>query len=439
MSDFFTPLFDWLALHPHWLGASVFLIILIECVALIGVIWPGVVLVFSAALLAGQAGMSLWPLFLLAWLAAALGNGGSYLLGTRLQGGARSLPLLRKHPHWLARAEIHLSSYGAASLMAGHFVGPLRPVLPLLAGMLQMPARRFFLVNVMAAGIWSFSAVLPGWLTGAALDSTPPEHFWSQASLVGVGFGLLAMVALWFGRNARPQRFLWLALLSGVLLAALLSYWPALSVFDLYLQQLALASSGPVLDRVLLVFTQFGDVKLQILLDGLLCILLLSWRAYPALIFAAGSLMGSTVLNAILKKLVGRIRPELLPQALDGYSMPSGHSVRSFAFCLVIAVLLGLGRPRQQRMILLLLALLPASLVAFSRVYLTAHWPTDVLAGSLLAVFSCTAMLAAQGRQQPVQALPRPFWLTLGGLSLCLFLLFVLWSFTATAAKYNLF
>src|SRR5690606_4466711 len=107
MSDFFAPLFDWLTLHPHWLGASVFLIILIECMALIGVLWPGVVLVFSAALLAGQAGLALWPLYLLAWLAAMLGNSGSYLLGIRLQAGARSLPLLRKYPHWLARAEIH--------------------------------------------------------------------------------------------------------------------------------------------------------------------------------------------------------------------------------------------------------------------------------------------------------------------------------------------
>lgn len=439
MSDFFTPLFDWLALHPHWLGASIFLIILIECMALIGVIWPGVILVFSAALLAGQAGMSLWPLFLLAWLAAALGNGGSYLLGTRLQSGARSLPLLRRHPHWLARAEIHLSSYGAASLMAGHFVGPLRPILPLLAGMLQMPARRFFLVNLLAAGIWSFTAVLPGWLTGAALDSTPPEHFWSQAGMLLAGLGLLAVAAFWLGRNFRPQRFWWLALLSGLLLVALLSYWPALSVFDLYLQKLVLASSGPVFDRILLVITQFGDVKLQIMLDALLCILLLSYRAYPALIFAAGSLLGSTLLNAILKKLVGRIRPDLLPQLLDGYSMPSGHSVRSYTFCLVIAVLLGLGRHQQTRSALLALALLPASLVAFSRIYLTAHWPTDVLAGGLLAIFSCTAMLAVQGRQQPAQALPRPFWLTMGGLSLGLFILFVFWSFAATAGKYNLF
>lgn len=438
MSDFFTPLFDWLALHPHWLGASIFLIIMIECMALIGVLWPGVVLVFSAALLAGQAGISFWPLLLLAWFGAVLGNGGSYLLGTRLQAGARNLPLLRKHPHWLARAEVHLSSYGAASLVAGHFIGPLRPVLPLLAGMLQMPARRFFMVNIATAGIWSFTALLPGWLTGAALDTSPPEHFWSQAGLLAAGFALLAGTALWLGRSPRPQRFLWLALLSGLLLILLLLFWPALSVFDLYLQKLTLASTAPIADRLLLIATQFGDVKLQIMLDALLCILLLSLRAYPALIFAASSLLGSTALNAILKKLVGRIRPDLLPQVLDGYSMPSGHSVRSYTFCLVIAVLLGLGRRQQVRVGLLVLALLPASLVAFSRVYLTAHWPTDVLAGSLLAIFSCTAVLAAQTRQQPMQALPRPFWLTLGGLSLLLFILFVLWSFTATAGKYNL-
>lgn len=438
MSDFFAPLFDWLTLHPHWLGASVFLIILIECMALIGVLWPGVVLVFSAALLAGQAGLALWPLYLLAWLAAMLGNSGSYLLGIRLQAGARSLPLLRKYPHWLARAEIHLSRYGTGSLLAGHFIGPLRPVLPLLAGMLKMPAKRFFIVNMLAAGIWSFTAILPGWLTGAALGSAPPDQFWSQAGLLAAGFGLLAATAFWFGRRPHPQRFTCLALLSGLLLALLLTFWPMLAVFDRYLQQLTLASSSPVLDPILLVFTQFGDVKLQIVLDALLCILLLAYRAFPALVFAAGSLLGSTVLNAGLKSLVGRTRPELLPQLLDGYSMPSGHSVRSYTFCLVIAILLGLGQRRQVRAALLSLALLPASLVAFSRIYLTAHWPTDVLSGALLAVFSCTVMLALLGRQQPAHALPRPFWLTQAGLSLGIFILFAVWSFSTAATRYNL-
>ena len=83
--------------------------------------------------------------------------------------------------------------------------------------------------------------------------------------------------------------------------------------------------------------------------------------------------------------------------------------MRAFVFCLVIAVIAGLGRRWHLRIMLLALACVPASLVAFSRVYLTAHWPTDVLAGALLSVFSCSAALALF-RPQPVAALNQRFW-----------------------------
>lgn len=438
MSEFFTPLLDWFALNPQWLGLGVFLITLVECMALIGVIWPGVVLLFSAALLAGQAGMSLWLLALLAWLAAFAGNAGSYLLGTRLQSGARSLPLLRSHPQWLAQAEVHLAGYGAASLLIGHFIGPLRPVLPLLAGMLRMPRTRFLAINLLAAGIWSFSAVLPGWLTGSALGSTPPENFWLQAALVAAGFIALAAAGLWLGKTRHPRRLPLFTLASTLLLTALLLGWPLLEELDLYLQQIALQLRGPALDKLMLIVTHFGDVKLQTMLDALLCALLLLFRARMALYFAVLALLGSTLLNAILKVLVGRIRPDLLPDVLSGYSMPSGHSVRSFCFFLVVAILLGLGRTRGVRTLLLAVACIPAAMVAFSRVYLTAHWPTDVLAGALLAITSCAlARLLLQPRWESVPLGSR-FWTWQASGSLLLFVLFVFWRFAHTAAKYHL-
>lgn len=438
MSDFFAPLFDWLALHPHWLGASIFFIILLECTALIGVLWPGAILAFSAALLAGQAGLGLWPLVLLSWLAAFIGNGYSYLLGTRLQGNARNLPLLRRHPQWLAQAEVHLASYGGVSLLIGHFIGPLRPMLPLLAGILRMPGTRFMLTNLSISAIWGFSAMLPGWLAGTALNSAPPDGFWLQASLLAGAFALLALSGFWLEKTARRQRYTLLALLASLLLLILLAGWPWLSTFDLYLQQLILGLSGPTLDKVMLVLTQLGDVKLQIVLNGTLCLLLLLYRARTALIFAATSLMGATVLNAVLKKLVGRIRPDLLPEVLDGYSMPSGHSVRAFTFFLVIAILLGLGRHVYLRISLIALTCIPAGLVAFSRVYLTAHWPTDVLAGALLAMFSCAGTLALINRYPPAPALGHRFWLLQGSLSTLICVLFLFWSFAAAASKYNL-
>lgn len=445
MPDFLAPLLDWFAAHPQWLGAGVFLITLIECTALIGVIWPGVILLFGVALLAGQSGMALWPLALLAWLAAFAGNSGSFLLGARLQNGARKLPLLRSHPHWLARAELHLNGYGAASLLVGHFIGPVRPLLPLLAGMLNMPFMRFMAVNLAVAGLWSFSAVLPGWLAGSALAGKTPETFALQAALLATGLLILGSCAAWLGHRAHPRRHLLLALLASLMLLSLLSGWRWLQPLDLYIQQAGQRLRSPALDHALLVMTQLGDVKLQILLDGLLCALLLLYRARWALAFSMLSLMSATLLNALLKLLVARPRPQLLNPPLDGYSMPSGHCVRSFAFFLVLAVLLGMGRRWQLRVALLVAACLPATLVALSRVQLTAHWPTDTLTGALLAMASCAGALALlehpllKSRLQPGPAPLQPrFWLLQGSTSLLLFILFVFWSFAAAVAKYQL-
>lgn len=88
--------------------------------------------------------------------------------------------------------------------------------------------------------------------------------------------------------------------------------------------------------------------------------------------------------NIILKPLVGRIRPydvntaiQLLISAPTDFSFPSGHTFASFA-CSTALFLEDrrLGVP----------ALILAGLIAFSRLYLYVHYPTDVLAGLLLGI-----------------------------------------------------
>ena len=89
--------------------------------------------------------------------------------------------------------------------------------------------------------------------------------------------------------------------------------------------------------------------------------------------------------NLLLKPLIGRIRPFavntavelLIPPPLDA-SFPSGHTAASFA---AVFALRASGSPLWKP------ALAVAAAIAFSRLYLYVHWPSDVLGGALLGAF----------------------------------------------------
>ena len=89
--------------------------------------------------------------------------------------------------------------------------------------------------------------------------------------------------------------------------------------------------------------------------------------------------------NLLLKPLIGRVRPfavnpavELLVSPPLDASFPSGHTAAS---CAAVFALRGSGSPLWKP------ALAVAVLIAFSRLYLYVHWPSDVLGGALLGAF----------------------------------------------------
>lgn len=426
MGPWLDSITGWLTVNPQWLAAAVFIVACVECLAIAGLIVPGTVLLFAVAVLAGSGALSLGETLLLGFLGGLLGDVVSYFLGRHFHQNIRRLPGLRHHPEWIAGAESYFQRYGIASLLVGRFIGPLRPMLPMVAGMFDMPFPRFAAVSLLAAAGWSIAYLLPGWATGAAIRLPLPDGFWPEAGIVAGSIAVMIGLSVTSSLRRHRHATAYIAGLGLVILIGLFIGYPHLTALDQGLMTLVQEHRSPMLDEVAVTFTLIGEFRNMLVFSALLTGLLLLTRQWRQAIFAGGALLFTALGNTVTKHFFARMRPEVLSDPLTSYSMPSGHASGSFALFLAIAVLAGRGQPPRMRLTWLLLGCLPALAIALSRVYLGAHWPTDVLAGAMLAAGVCAASLWLSQRQTPLNAMPpKVWWLVLPSL-LALFAFFAL-------------
>jgi undecaprenyl-diphosphatase len=111
--------------------------------------------------------------------------------------------------------------------------------------------------------------------------------------------------------------------------------------------------------------------------------LLLSQKPRIALV-VCGATVGGAVILSVIKELVSRPRPEVVPHLMQVHSasFPSGHSMLSATVYLTLAALLAeFSKGRALKVFLITAASLLVLLIGASRVYLGVHYPSDVLAG----------------------------------------------------------
>jgi hypothetical protein len=97
-----------------------------------------------------------------------------------------------RHPEWLARGESFFRRHGGKSILIGRFVGPVRHIIPVVAGMMGMRPTVFYGVNVLSALAWAPAYLLPGMAFGALLALAR-----QVAMRLAVLLGLMA-ASLWF-------------------------------------------------------------------------------------------------------------------------------------------------------------------------------------------------------------------------------------------------
>ena len=429
--------------HPAAALAFIGIVALAESLAVVGTLVPAGIVMFGAGVLAGHGAIGLVSTLAVAAAGAVAGDALSYELGRRHKERIGAWRLFRRYAGVIGRAEDLISRHGAVSVVIARFTGAVRAFVPLLAGFARMPAGRFYATNLLSALLWAPAHILPGVVFGASL------HLAEQASgrLVALAVLLAALVwaATWLARftirtavpllraarvralRAAAGRSCWWARLMHVMLdperpgsqsllaglAVLLgSMWLFLGIVEdvvsrdplvfadqavfTFLQQLR---TGPV-DLLMVAITEMGSVGVMLPLIVVIAAALAWQRCWRTVAYWTATAASAEIVVQVLKRTLGRHRPLALYQGVEQYSFPSGHATISAVVIAYLAFLLTRGQSLRWRIAIAATAAVYVALVGFSRLYLGAHWLSDVLGGFSfgLAAVALSAMVYSQRR-----------------------------------------
>jgi membrane-associated phospholipid phosphatase len=162
-------------------------------------------------------------------------------------------------------------------------------------------------------------------------------------------------------------------------------------------------------DDVMVTVTQLGSAYVMIPLVVAVGVWFAITRRLRTLLYWVAAATFAEVLVWVLKVALTRARPPTAYAAIDEYSFPSGHAALGMVVFGFLAFLLGQGKPGWQQTAYALFAAGIAVLVAFSRLYLGAHWISDVIASFGLGI----AWIALLGiayihhvRERPIRGTP---------------------------------
>ncbi|MFO1090325.1 MAG: phosphatase PAP2 family protein [Hyphomicrobiales bacterium] len=142
----------------------------------------------------------------------------------------------------------------------------------------------------------------------------------------------------------------------------------------------------PGLDNALVAITELGDPVVTTSIWFAVTVFLITQKAIRTAVFWTLAVGGSALANSLTKIIVHEARPVDLSYAgFSAYSFPSGHATVNAAVYLTLALIVGRSLPWRGKAVAFVCAAAMVASITFSRLYLGAHWMTDV-AGSFVLV-----------------------------------------------------
>lgn len=205
-TDYIQPLSNWLNVHPRFALIITFLISFSESLAVIGSIIPGSFTMTAIGILAGSGVMRIDLTCIMATLGAIAGDSFSYMLGYMFSDRLTSIWPFARYPHLIRLGSDFFARHGSMSVIIGRFFGPMRSIIPLIAGMMRMNRWQFLFANVVSAVGWALLYLFPGILIGIASSELSPEYSTRLFIVVLLGLICIWLVSVairWFFSHTR--------------------------------------------------------------------------------------------------------------------------------------------------------------------------------------------------------------------------------------------
>lgn len=474
--DHFLPTLEHIGILGYWI---VFAVAFLESVAFIGLFVPGATVVIVAGVLVARGYFDLGDMIWFAALGAVLGDSLSYYLGTKGTHFFRAENTFLKLAH-LNRGEVFFKRHGPKSILFGRFVGPIRSIVPFVAGLSGMDRQSFFLWNVFSGFIWAASHIFVGYFFGEVLHSV---EVWASRFGFVVFWVILIILAVWLvvKRGQIVLGFCKLVIVSFTTSIpsypmimrfrhkhpAVLAFFRArigggrfsgfpLSLFSIAFLYVLILFLGVVQDVLVSETIVAADMRiadfLSILRDPeltqffLWITMLGKWQVVLGFAVVASSLfwfwgkqfhivplwvaiLGSEAVNLFGKLAVHRPRPEAAWYVESSFSFPSGHATIAVAFYGFLAYVLWQHyRLRWKwRTNVVFIATIIIFLIGLSRLYLGVHFFSDVWGGYLLgALWLIIGISISEWLTESFPSMPTVFSTVIGNRSAKIFLSTVL-------------
>jgi len=153
---------DFVREHQAWAPLIAGLLAFGESFAILSLLIPATVALIGVGAIIGASNAAFIPVWIGASVGAALGDWISYWIGLKIENAAHKVWPLSRYPQMIQRGETFFKQYGTWSIFLGRFFGPVRAVIPLIAGMFEMPFVPFQVANWVSAFVWAFALLYPG-------------------------------------------------------------------------------------------------------------------------------------------------------------------------------------------------------------------------------------------------------------------------------------